>query len=658
VSVPPDTAVTSPAPGTRVESTMETSPPARVVLIVMPVVNVERPSISLTKLRDAIQRAHGGRVATDILYLCHEFPAFTAQGRRVNGLDLHDVLLDHQHMGLPDWFFRREAFPHAEDNATQYFRRYFPGKSPEVTELKTALLERREALGGFLDGLIEKHRLHEARVVGFTSLFVQNGAIFALARRLKARNPAVTIVMGGSNCDSPMGEEWARNVESLDYVFSGPAQVNFPAFVGHVLDGRPDLAAGLKGVFSRQLPDRAPGERAGEELDINAECHLDYGDFFDSFERHFPQAAVGPQVHLETSRGCWWGQKSHCTFCGLNADSMNYRAMDADKAVGLFRDLIDRYRSRSSVFFTVDNILPKNYVAEVLPRIEAPPDTRIFYEVKASLTPEEMKVMADTGVRWIQPGIEALSTQSLKLMRKGTTSFINIRLLKNCVRFGIEPIWNILVGFPGEGAQVYADYVRDLPLVTHLRPPKGIAAIHFDRFSPYHSHAAEYGLKLKPVDFYAMCFPFPQESITNLAYFFTDTNYDAPHFTDLITWMAPMRERVRYWRERWLLSGRDLWEDVDADAPVPKLELRRNGGTPRIFDSRSDQAQEFEVSEPQLALLQFLDFERNLGAVADFCRAAGTDPDAQLAFLDEHRLVWREGDRLLNLVLLEPAHGA
>ncbi len=630
---------------------MEVSERARVALIVMPVVNVERPSISLTKLRASVEQAHGDRVSPEILYLCHEFPAYMAKGQRVGGLDLHDILLDHQHMGLPDWFFRSEAFPNVEDNATSYFRRYFPGKSPQVLELREALLERRAGLGEFLEGLIDEHRLHEASIVGFTSLFVQSNAIFALARRIKARNPSVTLVMGGSNCDSPMGEEYARNVDALDFVFSGPGQENFPAFVGHVLDGETDQAARLDGVFSQGLVDREPASRAGKEVDINVDCPLDYSGFFDSFEHHFPDADIAPQVHLETSRGCWWGEKSHCTFCGLNADSMNYRAMDADKAVTLFRELIGNYRSRSSIFFTVDNILPRNYVKEVLPRIEAPPGTRIFYEVKASMTDDEMRVMADAGVRWIQPGIEALSNQSLKLMRKGTTSFINLRLLKNCVRFGIEPIWNILVGFPGESAEVYAKYVADLPLVTHLRPPKGVAAIHFDRFSPYHTHAEEYGLKLEPVDFYSLCFPFPKDSIGNLAYFFTDTNYEAPHFVELAKWMGPMTQRVLDWRHRWALSGRDMWEDIDPDAPVPKLVLSRAGGTSRLVDSRTEEVHEYELSEAQADLVEYLDFERNEAAVRTFCESAGLDADEQLALCDERRLLWREDGKLLSLVI-------
>jgi ribosomal peptide maturation radical SAM protein 1 len=626
----------------------------RVALVVMPVVNVDRPSISITKLRTVLDERHAERISTEIHYLCHDFAEYMNEGARWGGLELHDVLLDFQFVGLPDWFFRQVAFPQLPDNAEAYFRRYFPGASDSVKALRAAILERRAGLEAFLDGLIDRYALDRARIVGFTSLFVQSGAVFAMARLLKRRRPDITIVMGGQNCDTPMGEEYARNVEAVDYVFSGPGMVNFPAFVAHCLDGDAAACEQLKGVFTRRRPDRGAGERAGEELDIDVEVRLDYSEFFDSFDRRFRASGAQPQVHLETSRGCWWGERSHCTFCGLNGDTMAYRAMAADKAIGLFKDLFARYGDKSEVFFTVDNILPKNYVKEVLPHIEAPPGAKIFYEVKANMSAEELAVMADAGVAWIQPGIEALSTASLRLMKKGSTVFVNLRLLKNCLRFGIDPIWSLLVGFPGESAEVYEQYVRDLPLVTHLRPPKGVAAIHFDRYSPYHFRAQEYGLKLKPVDYYGYCFPFPESSIENMAYFFTDTNYDAPHYTGIAVWMKAMKERVAAWRARWELDGRDIWEYVGDEVAGPKLELRRDGARPRVFDSRGEEPQEFELDRDQLRLLEYLESERSVGSILGYGVEQGFDAQAALAVLEQRRLLWREGDRLLGLVMLDP----
>ena len=35
-------------------------------------------------------------------------------------------------------------------------------------------------------------------------------------------------------------------------------------------------------------------------------------------------ASWQPSVFVETSRGCWWGERMHCTFCGLNGATMAY----------------------------------------------------------------------------------------------------------------------------------------------------------------------------------------------------------------------------------------------------------------------------------------------------------------------------------------------
>jgi ribosomal peptide maturation radical SAM protein 1 len=629
------------------------APTERFALVVMPVVNFDRPSISTSKLRTVVNEAHGDRLSTEILYPCHDFAVWMLDGPRLGGLDMHQILLNFQHVGLPDWFFRNAAFPDIEDNAAQYFRRYFPGKSPAIEEFKAAILAKRKALPAFLDGLIDKYALDEARIVGFTALFEQNGAVFAMARRLKERNPDITIIIGGANCDSPMGEEIARNVEVIDYVFSGPAVISLPRFIGQFLDGDVEACEQMKGVFTKRFTDREPGMRAGDELDIDVEIPLDYTEFFDSFDQHFSETDAVPQVHLETSRGCWWGERSHCTFCGLNGSTMTYYAMAPDKAIRLFNDLFERYGHKSTMFCTVDNILPKNYVAEVLPHLKTPPGVSIFYEVKANMSPEDLAVMAKAGVRKIQPGIEALSTISLRLMKKGTTAFINLRLLKDCMRFGIEPIWSLLVGFPGEGEEVYEKYVRDLPLVTHLTPPKGVAPIHFDRYSPYHYKADEYGLKLEPVDFYGFCFPFPKESIRNMAYYFTDTQYDAPHFTGIARWLAPMQERLAYWRGRWELDGSNLFESVESGFEGPRLELRREGDALMVFDSRGDETLEFPITPTHLLLLEFLEKDRSLRAIREFGQKQGIDAEAALAFLDAHRLIWAEDERRLGLVMLE-----
>jgi len=47
----------------------------------------------------------------------------------------------------------------------------------------------------------------------------------------------------------------------------------------------------------------------------------------------------------EGSRGCWWGEKHHCTFCGINGQGMEFRARSADRVIADLRTLVQRHRS-------------------------------------------------------------------------------------------------------------------------------------------------------------------------------------------------------------------------------------------------------------------------------------------------------------------------
>jgi hypothetical protein len=115
---------------------------------------------------------------------------------------------------------------------------------------------------------------------------------------------------------------------------------------------------------------------------------------------------------------------------------MNYRAMEPEKALEQFKAIF-KYSNRCSRFESVDNILPKNYFQDVFPFIKTPAHAELFYEVKADLSESDVQILAEARVRSIQPGIEALATSTLKLMKKGTSAFQNLMLLKHCAMYDI-----------------------------------------------------------------------------------------------------------------------------------------------------------------------------------------------------------------------------
>ena len=624
----------------------------RIAFVNMPFAMLEIPSIGLTQLKSVLDRQFAGKLSTELLYLNHDF------GRYLGVSQYQDisVSMTSHNSGLGDWLFRQVAFESESDNTLEYLQRYYFYADDSTATLKALIQEKREGLADFLDELIERYRLDEADVVGFTSMFMQNVASIAMAKRIKLRSPDVLILMGGANCEYPLGKAIADNVDPIDCVFSGPALISLPKFIRRLMDGETDLLAEICGLFPGKRFARGNGKQAmmpilaelherstlGEELDINAEIPLDYDAFLDDMERYFKDE-VEPILTFETSRGCWWGQKAHCTFCGLNGTTMAYRAMKPENALRLFNSLL-AYADRCSRFNCVDNIMPTEYLKEVFPFVTPPPHVTLFYEVKADLSEEDVAVLARAGVKSIQPGIEALATSTLKLMKKGTSAFQNISLLKNCALYGVVPEWNLLVGFPGEGEEVYKKYVEDMPLLTHLQPPNGVFPVRFDRYSPYFVQAKQYGLDLHPVDFYSLIYPFSGDVLNDLAYYFADHNLDASdYYFSMIKWIGQVRERAEEWKLR---------HEQGAEGLPPKLYLRTSGDLATIYDSRGKQAKEHRLGEITLGVLASLKKPRRLRDLElEFRDTRGFDAAYHINTLKELGLVFHENERYISLVL-------
>jgi ribosomal peptide maturation radical SAM protein 1 len=618
-------------------------------LINMPFASVTRPSIGMTQLKSVLEEQFGDQVSVEILYPNHDFVPYMGQQFYQRLSDS----MEHHATGLGDWIFRQAAFPEAKDNTEEYFKRCYPHKNERFQRLKAHVQEKRKGLEDFLDKLIDKYHLYEADIVGLSSTFAQNVASFAMARKLKERNPRVITLLGGANCEASMGREIAREVPQIDYVFSGPSLKSLSTFVGHVLAGTTSKCDQINGVFSKAncnlkknglvvLGDAQPVADIGDDLHINTKINLKYEPFLQLYQKNFGPSAPKPALLVETSRGCWWGERAHCTFCGLNGGTMNYRAMNPELAVEQFQSIF-QYAPNFSMLECVDNIMPKSYITDVLPLLKTPPDTHIFYEVKADLSEEDIAVLAQAGVRCIQPGIEALATSTLKLMKKGTSVFQNLNLLKSCIMHDVRPSWNLLLGFPGEGEDVYKKYVEVLPHLTHLFPPSGAFPVRFDRFSPYFVKADQYKLDLRPVDFYELTYPFSEESLKNLAYYFMDRNYRADYITVMIKWIGKIRERVNHWLELWYQEDR---------AFQPQLYFKDEGQSTVILDSRTGHDVEYDAGREGKLVLESLNKRKDMADLAaDLKHVPDLDVRQQVALLQERGFIFEEGGRYFNLVL-------
>ena len=225
---------------------------------------------------------------------------------------------------------------------------------------------------------------------------------------------------------------------------------------------------------------------------------------------------------------------------------MKFRAKPPQLAAAQLEALLNRY-GKLPVDMT-DNILDFQYLDTFVPSVAAKDlGVSIFFEIKANITRDQVRGLANAGINRLQPGIESLTDETLKLMRKGVSAVQNIQLLKWCKEFGVHVSWNYLWGFPGESPEQYDSISRVMPLLTHLPPPNGGGSVRLDRFSPYFKEAESWGLtNVHPYASYSFVFGLPPEKLSDLAYYFT-FDYQVPQ--DVSAYTAGLVNALGMWFE-------------------------------------------------------------------------------------------------------------
>lgn len=591
----------------------------------MPWASNNRPSLALGVLT-TLAKARGCACSA-------HYPSFDFAARI--GIDAYEALAENSRLfGLSEHLFATAVFgverlrsddflPHSGEAGGQLFRHL-----------------RDEIIPDFIDQVVAEVLREAPDIVGFSCTFNQIFASLAVARQLKARQPDITILIGGACMHGPMGEAYARAFPHwLDHVFTGEAEESFARYLDQW--GQED-AAPIPGVTAAGHLQVASS--AAERPFVSASIP-DHGDWFkarEPWQRQLPalrQKEIA--IPFESSRGCWWGEKSHCTFCGLNNEGMHYRTKPADQLIRELTTLADRHHCVS--FMAADNILDHRAFTTWLPQLTGLDlDLRIFYEIKANLSRDKVADLAAAGIRWVQPGIESFSDAVLKLMRKGITGLQNLALLRLTAEFGISVSYNVLVGFPGESEEDYREQIALLQQVHHLPPPSGEATpVQVHRFSPFFKDPQGHGLhNVRPCAYYQHLLPAEVGPVDAFAYFF---ERDMPPDAPLHTWIEPLNTCLRSWQAA---SG-TVWRGMRLGPGFIEIVTRREGVEDR-----------FSLSRLESTLVILADEVTSRQRLQSHFAGTATHPDTVHAAVDrllEHGVLVRAGDRLLTCMPYEQA---
>lgn len=503
---------------------------------------------------------------------------------------------------LAEHFFAADLFGTTPLDSEDYLARFGGGAAAEG-EAADPLHELRDRdIPAFLEEAARTIALSKPDIVGFTCTFNQVLASLALARRLKILLPEVTILFGGACVHGKMGQAYAKMFPQwIDYVFTGEADDSFPEWLEAYGAGEPDRP--IRGIASRH------GFQAGRPT-----ANLDrlpmptFDEFFDQRSKLEATGVVMRHVrHLpyESSRGCWWGESHHCTFCGLNNEGMLFRRKSSQRVVAELECLVERYGVTS--FMASDNILDFKAYTGLLGDLAATEiDLDLFYEIKANVTRANVAALRDAGVRRVQPGIESFSDHVLKIMRKGITALQNVQALKWLQEYGIDVDYNMLIGFPGETREDYISAIAIMRAIPHLPPPNGTAIpVRVDRFSPFFEDSDALGIRnVRAAESYRHLIPPELGAAENYAYFF---DHDQSELDAFAAEIDAMNDVMTRWKSRQVERRARLGKGC-----VELLEAADSGRTRYIM--RDIEALIFVLSDRVTSLSQLTE---KLTAIAD-----------------------------------------
>ena len=572
-----------------------------VALVCMPVVSVERPSLALGLLKPILEQ---GGISTSI---------FNAHLHYLEWIGARDYTFLNRRSASSvcgEWVFAEAAFGTA-GSVTDFaalLRRFELSLAPdENAELEAILTRLRATAVDFVNWVADQVLAEQPMIVGCTSTFQQQVPSLALLRRIRTLAPHVVSVMGGANMETVMGHAAHSRFHWLDVAVSGEAEDTvlplFQALLEHGADIPAELAPHGVMVPAHRTQGYPIDPKSGD-LPRHSVASMqglpgpDFDSYFRDLQNSPLRSAIQPTIPIELSRGCWWGERSHCTFCGLNGGAMTYRARNPVEAEALFAEVAQRYATRR--FEVVDNILAMDYFDTLLKsETFLARKYGIFFETKSNLKEHHIAKLATAGINAIQPGIESLHSEILKLMKKGVTAMVNVRLLRLCAEYQIYVAWAFITDFPAERDECYTEMAAMIPRMTHIRPGS-MVSLRYDRFSPYFRDAVSHGLDLEPSPFYNEIYPCTPDEVVEHAYFFTRRGESSGGMS-VISKPRPDRPGLETFRLA-MMDWALLWKHRGGAT----LSVTATDGGAVIHDTRPAFGGEHVLNAQEAALLELL----------------------------------------------------
>lgn len=399
----------------------------------------------------------------------------------------------------------------------------------------------------WVEFLSEKIAKLPIKLVGITTGHQQTNAAIALINYIKKQNPKIITFVGGSACDGDLAEGVLSLSENIDYVFSGESELSWTHFLEQYLSQNLPCVKIIPSEYLANLDD----------IPLDEKTYEDYAQQFGILNGENSKISL----LYETSRGCWWGEKHKCAFCGVNGWNKHYRSKSEEKILQDIEVLLSNHKNINHLQM-VDTLMPRRFSNTLISALKSMlGGSTLFYEQRADLTLEQVVDLKLSGVKYTQVGIEALSTEILKSINKGIDARQNINFLRWARSVGMIVGWNLLSEIPNDKVVDWEKVLEMIPYISHLNPPVQVRPVEIVRFSPYYEQPEAFSIKsLQPYKIYGEVFP-KNSKIDKLAWLYK-AEFNSDSKDDL-----GLNQRIQTVFNEWIIK----WENPISKIPVLRI---------------------------------------------------------------------------------------
>jgi len=305
----------------------------------------------------------------------------------------------------------------------------------------------------YIDELVKSIINSPEKIIGFSVQSTSKFFSLEIARRIKEKDKNKIIIFGGPLC---FRNCYDINILSdypfINFVCFGEAEESFSRVI-HAIE---------KNVSDQSYPGfgcRLSNGMIIDGGDIRLIENLDGIPFADYSCFDFKKYTKNI-LPISTSRGCM----NRCRFCSESTHWRKYRRRSASNIFEEIKYQLKKYPQIEGFWFNDSLINGDMKMLNELCDLLILNRIKIGWGGQATIhkemTKDFLKKIKIAGCKIISYGIESGSNQMLNLMHKGFTAELAEEVLRETSEAGIDTIFNIMIGFPGEGDTEFEETER------------------------------------------------------------------------------------------------------------------------------------------------------------------------------------------------------